>query len=67
MIGSHFALRSSSSTGGEVDPVWYETHYRDDRIFSVGSIKWTTSMGADRLVLDSILIRWVGAPAEITR
>ena len=24
MIGSHFALRSSSSTGGEVDPVWYE-------------------------------------------
>jgi hypothetical protein len=64
MIGSHFALRSSSSTGGEVDPVWYETHYRDDRIFSVGSIKWTTSMGADRLVLDSNLIRWVGAPAE---
>jgi hypothetical protein len=24
-------------------------------------------MGADRLVLDSNLIRWVGAPAEITR
>jgi hypothetical protein len=24
MIGSHFALRSSSSTGAEVDPVWYE-------------------------------------------
>ena len=23
--------------------------------------------GADRLVLDSNLIRWVGAPAEITR
>ena len=26
------ALRSSSSTGAEVDPVWYETHYRDARM-----------------------------------
>jgi hypothetical protein len=66
MIGSHFALRSSSSTGVEVDPVWYELTIGISYI-SVGSIKWTTSMGADGLVLDSNLIRWVGAPAEITR
>ena len=34
---------------------------------AIGAVLRSTSIGADGLVPDSNLIRWVGAPAEITR